>query len=353
MSKRLHGAPVSLCCLLVAGCMGDIGVSSTISEIDEVYCYGDPDTSMVCTDKSEVWTCESMPNGDEKCVHTPDGQPGWTCTVTDGKLVCTKSGSTGGGAGWECSYENGVTTCTSVGSVGGDGSLGGFSPPGGGDFTCTPSEFGVVCEGTPAMPPAEGGSGSTSVPPGTPPDTPPADGGKLPKPGEFRTQTPGGWGAPAAGNNPGAYRDKHFAAAFPSGLVIGCTDGHTAHFTSAKAIENYIPAGGTPGVLDKDYVDPLTTSAGVLGGHLVAATLAVVFDGYDPNFGSSATSVKHLVATSGVCKGMTVKQILQVGNAVAGGCSTLATPSEITSCLDAFNNNFVDGVKANGYLAYP
>src|SRR5215510_9913562 len=40
--------------------------------------------------------------------------------------------------------------------------------------------------------------------------------------GQFRTQTQGGWGAPPAGNNPGAYLHAHFATAFPTGLTIGC-----------------------------------------------------------------------------------------------------------------------------------
>jgi hypothetical protein len=399
MSKLLHGALVAF---LLAGCMGEISVNKTISEIDELYCYGDADTSIVCKDKSEVWTCQTMPNGDEKCVHTPDGEDGWTCQIAGDKLVCTKPAPTGGGAGWDCAYEDGVTTCTSVGTVGAGGSLSGFSPPGGwSDYSCSGGEFGVTCSGTLVPPTTSGGSGSgtsssggsggpivgaggavgggsgggDTQPPGTqppgtqppgtqppgtqppgtqPPDTqPPGAKTTKPKPGEFRSQTPGGWGAPAAGNNAGAYRDKNFAGAFPGGLTIGCSGGHTALFTSAKAIENFLPAGGTPSELDKDYVDPLTTSAGVLAGHVVAMTLAVVFDGYDPNFGSSSMSVNHLVVTSGVCKGMTVAQILQVGNDVVGGCSNLATPSEILSCIDAFNNNFVDGVKSNGYLAYP
>jgi hypothetical protein len=39
--------------------------------------------------------------------------------------------------------------------------------------------------------------------------------------GAFRTQTQGGWGSDAAGDNPGAYCDAYFGEAFPEGLVIG------------------------------------------------------------------------------------------------------------------------------------
>ncbi|MEE9461087.1 MAG: hypothetical protein V3V53_04610, partial [Bacteroidales bacterium] len=46
------------------------------------------------------------------------------------------------------------------------------------------------------------------------------------KMGIYRTQTPGGWGAKAAGNNPGTYRDLNFDNAFPNGLVVGDPDNY-------------------------------------------------------------------------------------------------------------------------------
>src|SRR5688500_16598105 len=48
----------------------------------------------------------------------------------------------------------------------------------------------------------------------------------------FRTQTQGGWGqCHINGGNPGTYLANNFAAAFPGGVTIGCTN--TATFTSA------------------------------------------------------------------------------------------------------------------------
>jgi hypothetical protein len=331
--------------IALAGCGGiiDGGISSSTRDL---YCYGDPDTSIVCVAKEDVWTCEAMPNGEEKCQHTPDGESGWTCTTSGGNLVCTKDSPTaGGGAGWECVSDEFSTTCTSVGSTGGsDGGLDGFSPPGGGEWSCTGTSDGVICIGTPAT---GDGTGTVDGPPNT------GSSGGAPEPGDFRTQTPGGWGAPASGNNPGAYRDANFDSAFPSGLSIGCSSGYTALFTSASAIEAFVPAGGTPGVLDQDLVDPVTTSGGVLAGHVVALSLAVGFDASDPNFGGTSMTITSLVATSGACAGMTVAQILHLANSIVGGCNAQLTPSEITSCVDAINNNFVDGAKAGGYLAYP
>lgn len=324
-------------------CGGEIGLGSHRAAEEELYCYGNPDSVVVCVPKDEVWLCDALPNGEVKCSHTPDGEGGWTCVEDGGQIVCSKQGGAEGGAGWDCGQDaEGMTTCTSVG--GPDG----FSPPGGGSWDCTFSEFGVDCVGEPPRDEGEGDSGGDE---GS--DNGGGEDQNKPPTGDFRTQTPGGWGAPASGNNPGTYRDANFAAAFPNGLTIGCSGGHTALFTSAKAIESFMPAGSTPGVLDKDTVDPLSTSAGVLAGQVVALSLSVGFDAYDPNFGASDLSIVNLVATSGACKGMTAGQILRVANAVLGGCSSQMAPSEINSCVDAINNNFVDGERSGGYLAFP
>lgn len=333
---------LSAAALMACG-SGEITVGSHSAAEEELYCYGNPDSVVICVPKDEVWTCDALPNGKVKCSHTPDGESGWSCVEEDGKTVCQKQDAPGGGAGWDCTQDaEGLTTCTSVG--GSDG----FSPPGGGDWDCTLDEFGVVCLGD--QPADDGGDEQ--------PDEGKVDDGdddeaKKPPVGDFRSQTPGGWGAPASGNNAGAYRDANFPAAFPNGLSIGCSDGHTALFTSAKAIENFIPNGSTPGVLDKDYVDPLATPAGILAGQVVALSLSVGFDGYDPSFGASDLSIEHLVATSGVCKGMTAGQILALANAVLGGCNQQMAPSAINECVDAINNNFVDGEKSGGYLVFP
>ena len=62
--------------------------------------------------------------------------------------------------------------------------------------------------------------------------------------GQYRTQTQGGWGSRASGNNPGTYRDSHFDYAFPNGLQVGCD--LTLNLTNSQAVENFLPAGGTP-----------------------------------------------------------------------------------------------------------
>jgi hypothetical protein len=178
-----------------------------------------------------------------------------------------------------------------------------------------------------------------------------AGGGSRRGGGEFRTQTQGGWGAKASGNNPGSYRDQHFKIAFPEGLKMGCDGGFTSLFTTSAAIEAFLPAGSTAGVLKENLTDPVDTPAGVLAGQIVALSLSVGFDRADSNFSASATPLANLVATEGKCKDMSVGDILAMANKVVGGCEGASlSPSEINECVDKVNNSFVDGVKHTGYL---
>jgi hypothetical protein len=174
-------------------------------------------------------------------------------------------------------------------------------------------------------------------------------------PGDFRTQTQGGWGTSCKGSNPGCYRDDHFATCFPDGLVVGNASGYTATFSSSGAIEGFLPQGGPAASLFQSHTDPTSTEAGVLAGQLVALTLSTGFDQCDASFGASDYTLRRLVvcdATS-YCNGMTVGSILTEANAVLGGLSSSFTPSEINECLSRINENFVDGTQVGTYLCLP
>ena len=135
--------------------------------------------------------------------------------------------------------------------------------------------------------------------------------------GGFRTQTQGGWGAPPHGNNPGKYVHTNFAAAFPNGLTVGCT--YKITLTSAQAITDYLPGGGTPAVLTASYTNP-TKLKNNLASQLVTLTLSVQFDQYDPHFSGSSVTLGSLIIGSGPFKGMTVSALLVEANKVLGGC---------------------------------
>ncbi len=170
--------------------------------------------------------------------------------------------------------------------------------------------------------------------------------------GDFRTYTQGGWGARPHGNNPGVYLHKNFAAAFPGGLIIGCNK--TVKFTSAQAITDYLPAGGSAAVLTQNFVNPQTVNLkNVLAAQLVTLSLSVGFDKYDANFSASTTALGSLVVTSGTFAGWSINKILDEANKVLGGCTSSYSVSQLNSALTSLNENFDNGTVNNGFVSCP
>jgi hypothetical protein len=168
--------------------------------------------------------------------------------------------------------------------------------------------------------------------------------------GQFRTQTMGGWGAPANGDNPGTYRDANFAGAFPSGLTVGCNGGYTLSLTSASAVESFLPSGGTPEVLTQNWVNPAGSLSNTLAGQITALALSLGFDAYDPNFGFGPGLLANQVINSGSFSGMTVGSVFTIANDVFGGCSNTHSSSTMNDVLSMINENYVDGNTNNGNL---
>ncbi len=160
--------------------------------------------------------------------------------------------------------------------------------------------------------------------------------------GPWRTQTQGGWGSPAAGNNPGAYRNANFDAAFPDGLVLGCEEGNTLTLTSAAAVQAFLPSGGQPSSLSNSLTDP-TGNQGTLAGNLTALALSLGFDANDSEFSASQTLLADLTVQSGTFEGFTVGELFDLANEVFGGCSQAYSAQQINSILDDINNAYTDG----------
>lgn len=169
------------------------------------------------------------------------------------------------------------------------------------------------------------------------------------EPGDFRTQTQGGWGNGASGNNPGAYRDANFTAAFPEGIVIG--GGFNLTFSTSQSVQNFLPAGGTAFALTESAVNP--TSGNVFAGQILALTLSVGFDLYDEDFGASDVNLKDLVFVDGTFEGWSVEAVLAEANKVLGGGSSDFTASELSDAVAAVNENFVDGTSVGNALRLP
>ncbi len=170
-----------------------------------------------------------------------------------------------------------------------------------------------------------------------------------------RTQTQGGWGNDCHGDNPGCYRDAHFAEAFPTGLTIGGT--FTIHFASANAVRIFLPAGGTGASLTQNHTDPTSTEAGVFAGQVTALALSLGFsDAGLPGF-CDLGSLYYLspIAIDGTpFSGMTVYELFDLANEVLGGnLSNLpngTTLSNLNDVITAINENYDNGTTDNGHL---
>jgi hypothetical protein len=157
----------------------------------------------------------------------------------------------------------------------------------------------------------------------------------------FITFTQGGWGSPPSGGNPGALLAANFARVYPRGSVtIGGTS--TLTFTSANAIQNFLPQGGRPSVLTASATNPGGSSGGVFAGQVLALQLSVDFS----NARILPAGLASQRLTSGPLAGSTVAQVLALANAVLGG-NTGALPagmsiSNLNDVVDRINNSFND-----------
>lgn len=203
------------------------------------------------------------------------------------------------------------------------------------------------------------------------------DTGSCIPPGDFHSYTPGAWGAKCAGGNIACVRDANFDFVFPNDLVLGDQDGvdGDGHFalvlTSAKAVENYLPAGQTAGALDQDLVDPTgSTSAGVFAGHLSAAKLNVGFDDagvFDALKNQVAVKLGDLLYSGGVHEalvGKSVREVIDLSDLAISGA--IAEPfdvdgdlvgdvlfTDLSGALQVLNENFDNGTVNEGNLKLP
>jgi hypothetical protein len=172
--------------------------------------------------------------------------------------------------------------------------------------------------------------------------------------GQFRTQSQGGWGVNPAGENPGTYLRDHFAAAFPSGLTVGCTGGYSVYYSASSAVTTFLPAGGTAAVLSYNVSNPdAKVIKNVLIGQVTALAINVAFDYADPNFAPAVGNFADLVISSGQFAGMSVSQFLSIANGVLGGCNTSYTADAINQTASLINANFIDGTTDGGFLTCP
>ncbi len=180
---------------------------------------------------------------------------------------------------------------------------------------------------------------------------------------EACTFTIGGWGSGCpesqAGDpmstQPGCIRDHYFDDVYPGGYVeIGDASGYTARWTSAAAVEAFLPDGGTPSVLTSNLVNPTSTPANVLASQILGLRLNVDYScaGVFETVGLSPASYCYgdeIIGAScgGPFAGLTVSEFLAVANLVVSGQTGVlsgygATISDVNStatCLNELHDN--------------
>lgn len=164
-----------------------------------------------------------------------------------------------------------------------------------------------------------------------------------------RTETQTAWGA--ATGTLATYLTSNFAAAFPTGLRIGCN--RTLVLTSAGAVANFLPSNGTTAALPSGSLTDPTTYGNTLAGQLVAAKLSMRFDELNAAFSPAAVLLKNMVITSGTFAGWTVQQVVDEADRKIGGCGGLYTRSALSTALAAINDGYAGGTTSSGYLSCP
>jgi hypothetical protein len=161
---------------------------------------------------------------------------------------------------------------------------------------------------------------------------------ELPSGSGFRTVTQGDWGAPPEGDNWGKYLVDHFRAVFGRKLVVGYRQ--WLQLTSALAVQNYLPDCGVPTKLKKTCCDP-EVSITVFAGQVVALTLNVEFDRWDPTFSPRYENLADLYVADPTSPfyGWTVQQVLDEANKVLGGGRGSYTPGNMNVCVTKINEN--------------
>lgn len=188
--------------------------------------------------------------------------------------------------------------------------------------------------------------------------------------GDYCTFTQGGWGAVPHGNNPGMILSNNFTnvyplSLYPSGVVVGKQSAadlalYSMTFTSALAIQNYLPAGGKPNALMQSvFYNPnpapgQINTSGVFGGQVLALQLNVNFSDpplpISPPFPVGFGNL-FLSNTGTSLDRLTVSQILDVAN-LALGDGPLPPDYSIPSLNDliSFLNQGFDNCYPSGWV---
>lgn len=175
-----------------------------------------------------------------------------------------------------------------------------------------------------------------------------------------------GWGDEPTAFNAGGILDDSFRFVYAAfsilELGIAGAGGFSHIFTSASAIENYLPALGTPGALIADQVDASSTASGVFGGDVTALRLNVdftesFFAGPAPSSIEALTPVATPRTPFGdytLCNftslpqlnGLKVREFLGIVETLLGGGTAIYDITQLRPVTADLNTSFSDGVRS-------
>ena len=169
--------------------------------------------------------------------------------------------------------------------------------------------------------------------------------------GDFLTYNQGSLGASVSVEG-SDYLDANFSTVFPNGVTVGCADGYELVFTTAAAVDIYLPCTGSADDLVLTHGGANPTQAAqdptcwdnAFVSHLLTAKINVAFDLADPNMGAADYAATDLIRTSQALAGYSLGEIIEMSDAVLGGCSSVFTPRELRKALRDYNQNFDNGV---------
>jgi hypothetical protein len=161
-------------------------------------------------------------------------------------------------------------------------------------------------------------------------------------PGEFVSYSQESWGGdPAVPGSAAQLLQTRFDFVYPFGFVevgIPGTSGYSMIYTLAASVLEYLPASGGNAPLNRDDLDPTSSSSGSLGGYVLALQLDVEFADAGYLSGSSGIPLADLVLANmesygfsnyAALNGLSVRQFLGIANNRLGGRSGEYTLDDI------------------------
>lgn len=135
------------------------------------------------------------------------------------------------------------------------------------------------------------------------------------KDGEFCSFSQGGFG----GNGVPFDRLQAYFAAHPGAVEVGIpgAGGYSMTFTSAAAVQAYLPAGGGANKLNADSVNPTSSSSGQFGGQVLALKLNIALS--DAAINATGFGDLYYCDPTSSLDGKTVREILAVAEVALGG----------------------------------